>query len=152
MKVLRIVALFLGCMLVWRWFDLCGADLGIGETLPYCIGCSSTASGVRLVMLIVAVIVIGVILKHCPAVTQIYDNQPPLAQTYRIHWHRIALLLAILSFPLWVSWVDAHTIIPGPESLPFTRSTCHNSDVKGTMFWAIELIFVVWGFKILHRS
>ncbi|MCP4603464.1 MAG: hypothetical protein GY847_23590 [Proteobacteria bacterium] len=152
MKALKIIALFLGCRLAWSWVDQCGADLGMGETLPFCIECSSAATTMRLLLLGIAIWSIIRLLKSQPDNIQLHEDNELPAQTYRIHWHRIALLLAILTYPLWVWWIDINTIIPGPDALWPTSSSCRYPGVKGTIQWGIELIFVVCGFKVLHKD
>ena len=150
MKLLKIIVLFLGCRLAWKWLDLCGSDLGIGETLPFCIECSGIATAMRLLLLGIAFWIILIMLRSRPAYTQLYEDDRPPAQTFRIHWHRIALLLAIITYPLWIWWVDKNTIIPGPDAVLFIRTSCDYPGVKVTILWGIELIFGVWGFRILH--
>ena len=152
MKTLKIITLFLGCRLVWKWIDLCGADLGLGETLPFCIECSGMATVMRLLLLGIAVWIVFRLLESHPEETQMYEDDAPHGQTFRIHWHRIALLLSLVTYPLLVWWVDKNTIIPGPDTLWLTWASCRYPAVKGTIFWGIELIFVVWGFKVLHRN
>ena len=152
MKTLKIIALFLACRLVWKWVDLCGADLSLGETLPFCIECSGMATVMRLLLLGIAIWRILRLLQSRPEYTQIYENDTPFARTFLIHWHRIALLLALLTYPLWIWWVDANTLIPGPDAIGFINSSCRCPGFKGTLFWGIELIFVVCGFRILYRN
>ena len=152
MKTLKIIALFLGCRLVWKWIDLCGADLGLGETLPFCIECSGMATVMRLLLLGIAVWIVFRLLESHPEETQMYEDDAPPGQTFRINWHRIALLLSLVTYPLWVWWVDKNTIIPDPDTLWLIRASCRYPGVKGTILWGIELIFVVGGFKVLHRN
>jgi len=152
MKTLKIIALLLACRLAWKWVDLCGADLGLGETLPFCIECSGLATVMRLLLLGLAIWSILRLLQSRPEYTQIYENDAPPAQTFLIHWHRIALLLALVTYPLWIWWIDTNTLIPGPEAVWFMDSSCRYPGFKGTLFWGIELIFVVCGFRILYRN
>lgn len=152
MRALKIITLLLGCRLAWNWVDQCGADLGMGETLPFCIECSGSATAMRLLLLSTAIWSIYRLLQSQPDSTQLYEDDAPPAQTYLIHWHRIALLLALLTYPLWVWWVDINTIIPGPDALWLTSSSCQYQGVKGTILWGIELIFVVWGSRVLHKD
>ena len=152
MKLLKIVALFLGCRLAWIWFDRCGPELGLGETLPFCNECSGIVTIMRLLFLGLAIWIITRLLESEPEYMQLYDNDMPPAHSYRIHWQRVALLVAIVTYPLWVWWVDINTLIPDPSDIWLTRSSCRYAGVKGTMLWGIVLTFVVWGFRLLHKS
>ena len=152
MKLLKIIALFLLCRLAWIWFDRCGDDLGLGETLPFCIECSGLATIMRLFLLGFATWVIARMLESDPEYMQLYENDMSPAHSYRIHWHRIALLIGIVAYPLWVWWLSINTIIPGPNEVWLIQSSCHYPGVKGTMLWGIVLTFVVWGFRLLHKN
>ena len=153
MKAMNIITLYLGCRLGWIWFDRCGpTDIGLGEALPFCLDCSGMATFVRLLFLGIASYCIYRLLRLQPSDIQIHDVDAPPGRTFLIHWHRIVLLLALLSYPLWVSWVDTNTIIPGPDAIWITRTSCHYAGFKGTMLWGIVLTFVVFGFRILHRN
>lgn len=152
MKALKLITLFLGCRLIWIWFDQCGKDLGIGDTLPFCLDCSGMASFMRLLLLGVAIWRTFRLYQFPPDYTEIYENTSSPAKMIRIHWHRIALLLVLMIYPLWVSWVDANTNIPGPDAFWIVNSSCGYPGVKGTMLWCIVLLFIVWGLKILHRN
>lgn len=152
MKLLKLIAIFLWCRLVWTWFDLCGSDLGLGESLPFCIECSGLISALRIIILLITIRLIVMIVNNPPGYTQIYDEDRPPGQVYRIHWHRIALLASIVSYPLWVWWIDKNTLIPGPDSVWLIESSCHNPEIKGTFLWCIVNLFAVWGFRILHRD
>jgi len=152
MKVLKLIALFLGCRLIWTWFDRCGDDLGLGETLPFCIECSALTTVMRLLFLAIAIWGVSRLIESEPEYVQLHDNDMPPAHSYRIHWHRIALLLAILAYPLWIWWIASNTILPGPDAFSLTRSSCRFPGVKGTLLWGIVLSFLVWGFRILHKN
>ncbi|MCH9031991.1 MAG: hypothetical protein IIB00_07005 [candidate division Zixibacteria bacterium] len=152
MKALKIIALFLGCSLAWLWIDQCGAYLRVGETLPFCIDCSGMATFMRIVLLGIAMYGFYRIIQSRPDDTELLDPDTPPGRTYLIHWHRIALLLALLTYPLWLSWIDDNTIIPGPDALWLTRNSCRYAGVKGTLLWGVELSFVVITFRILHRN
>jgi len=151
MKLLKIIALFLGCRLIWIWFDLCGDDLGLGETLPFCIKCSGAATFFRLVFLGLAIWIIVRLLQNQPTGTQIFEEEEPPGHTFIIHWHRIALMLALVSYPLWIWWIDKNTIIPSPNEIWLIRYSCIYPGVKGTMLWGLVLLFIVGGFGILHK-
>jgi len=151
-KVVRLTILFLGCRLAWIWFDQCGADLGLGETLPFCLDCSGMSTVMRLLLLGVALWGIFILYQFPPDNTEIYESISSPAQMIRIHWHRIALLLVLMTYPLWIWWVDANTSIPGPDGFWITSSSCRYPGVKGTMLWGIVLLFAVRGLKILHRN
>ncbi len=150
-KLLKIIAFFLLCRLAWIWVDRCGENLGLGEALPFCLECSGLATIMRLVFLGVAVWGIQRELRSPPAITQIYEDDMPPAHSYRIYWHRIGLLLGILTYPLWAFWVDANTAIPGPGDLPILSAVCSSPGFKGTLLWAVVLVFLYIGLKILHR-
>lgn len=152
MKALKIMALFLACSLVWRWLDQCGADLGVGETLPFCIDCSGMATFMRMVFLGAAIYGFYRIFQRQPENTEILDPDAPPGRTYLIHWHRIALLLALLTYPLWLWWIDSNTTIPGPDSVFLIINSCKYAGFKGTLLWGVELTFVVLTFRILHRN
>ena len=152
MKALKIIVLFLTCRLCWVWLDQCGADLGLGEALPFCLDCSGLTSIVRLFFLVTGAYWVYSILQQRPEDTRLRDDDAPLGRTYLIHWHRIILLIAILTYPLLVWWVDSNTLIPGPDALSITRPICRYAAVKGTLIWALVVGFVALGFKILHRS
>ena len=152
MKTLKIISILLICRLVWKWIDLCGADLSLGETLPFCIECSGMATFMRLLLLGIAIWIILRLLRSRPEYTQIYENDAPPGQTFLIHWHRIVVLFALVTYPLWISWVDTNTLIPGPDAVWLTSSSCRYPGFKGTLFWGIELIFIVCGFRVLHKN
>jgi len=149
-RLLYIISLFLGCRLCWIWIDQCGAELGMGETLPFCLECSGLATGIRLILLGISGWLIYKILKRLPEETSILEKDVYPAKTIRIHWQRIILLLGIISYPLWIYWIDKNTFIPGPEAFIITRVSCNYPGVKGTLLWAVEMTFVVLGFKILY--
>ena len=151
-KVVKLAILFLGCRLAWIWFEQCGADLGLGETLPFCLECSGIATIVRLLLLVIALWIIFKLYQIPPDNTEVYENISSPVQMIRIHWHRIALLLVLLTYPLWIWWVDSNTNIPGPDAFWITNSSCNYTGFKGTMLWGIELLFAVWGLRILHRG
>lgn len=100
MKALKLVSLFLGCRLIWAWFDLCGANLGIGETLPFCLACSGLATTMRLLLFVGAALAMYRLFQIPPIETVIREADLPPGQMYRIHWHRIALVVVILTYPL----------------------------------------------------
>jgi len=152
MKALKIITLFLACRLCWIWIDQCGADLGFGEALPFCIECSGGATFLRLIILGTGSYAVYRILRHRPEDTQVRDDDVPMGKTYLIHWHRIILLLAIILYPLWIWWIDTNTFIPGPEANSLTRTICRYAEVKGTLLWVLVVGFATMGFKILHRS
>lgn len=152
MKALKIIVLFLACRLCWIWLDQCGADLGLGEALPFCLDCSSLATMMRLLFLIAGAYWVFHMLQRRPEDTQLRDDDAPLGRTYLIHWHRIILLVAIVTYPLWVWWVDSNTFIPGPDALSITRPICRYAGVKGTLIWVLVVGFVTLGFRVLHRS
>ncbi|MCK5125560.1 MAG: hypothetical protein KAR42_04830 [candidate division Zixibacteria bacterium] len=152
MKALKIIVLFLACRLCWVWLDQCGADLGLGEALPFCHDCNGLTTTIRLFILAFGAYLIYRILSQSPEDTDIQDDDVPLGRTYLIHWHRIILLLAIVSYPLWIGWIDSNTFIPGPNSLNITRPICKLALVKGTLIWVLVMGFAVIGFRILHRD
>lgn len=152
MKLLKLIALLFGCMLVWEWFDRCGSDVGFGEALPFCIDCSGFTTICRFIMLTLAGWMMYRIVQTPPDETEIYGDSTEEERTYLIHWHRIALLVSLLLYPLWVLWLDANTNIPGPECVPFFRLTCRYVGFKGTVLWGIALLFVGLGFRILHKD
>ncbi len=152
MKALKIIVLFLACRLCWVWLDQCGADLGLGEVLPFCLDCNGLTTTIRLLIMAFGAYLIYRILSHNPEDTDIQDDDVPLGRTYLIHWHRIILLLTIVSYPLWVGWIDSNTIIPGPDSLRITSSICKSALLKGTIIWILVMGFAVIGFRILHRD
>lgn len=152
MKALKIMVLFLACRLGWVWLDQCGADLGLGEALPFCLDCSGVTSIIRLLLMAAGAYWVYQILQRSPEDTRLCDDDAPLGRTYLIHWHRIILLIAILTYPLWVWWVDSNTFIPGPDALIITRPICRYVAVKGTVIWVLVIGFVTLGFRILHRS
>ncbi len=152
MKALKIIALLIGLRLVWIWLDQCGADLGLGEALPFCLECDGITTLVRLMMSFAGAHVFYGILNKPADETEIVDADLPPGRTYLIHWHRIGLLLVILFYPLWVWWIDSNTIIPGPESIALTRFICESSAVKGTMIWGSIVTFIVMSFGVLHKK
>ena len=152
MKALKITALFVACRLCWIWLDQCGADLGLGEALPFCLDCSGGVTLIRLLILGAGAYHVYLTLRDQPEETGIHDNDLPLGHTYLIHWHRIALLAVIVTYPLWVWWVDSNTTIPGPDALFITRAICRNAESKGTATWVIAVGFVSLGFRIMHRK
>ena len=152
MKALKIITLLLCCRLAWIWLDQCGANLGMGESLPFCIECSGITTFFRLLLLALAAYMISRILGSAPSPMQVYNRDLPYGRTFQIHWHRIILLLLVLGYPLWVAWVDANTFIPGPNRVPLLDLSCRHSGFKGSLLWAIEMICVVWTLRILHRS
>ncbi len=152
MKALKIIALFLGCRLVWTWLDQCGADLGLGEALPFCLACNGLTTIVRLMILAGGAHVFYGILRKPADETEIVDPDLPPGRMYLIHWHRIALLLVIVLYPLWVWWIDRNTIIPGPQASVLTRFICESTAVKGTVIWSIVVTFIVASFGVLHKN
>jgi len=149
-KLLKIIAIFLFCRLVWIWIDRCGADLGLGETLPFCIECSGITTLIRLILLALAMRFVLYLLQRPPAYNQLYGDDIVPVRTYRVYWHRIAFLLGILTYPLWVWWIDKNTIIPGPDAVWLIRESCLHPGFKGTLLWGVVLLFIVWVFKTLH--
>ena len=152
MKLLTIISLLLSLFLIWQWFDHCGEEVVLGETLPFCNDCSTFASVLRLIFLAGAGTVVGVTVKRPQPPTVLYRPFSYPVRELRIHWHRLALLIAVLGFPLWISWLDFYTDIPGPDEIWITKRACVNAEVKATFLWAIEVTFVVLGFRILHRN
>jgi len=151
-KALKIMVLFLVCRLCWIWLDQCGADLGLGEALPFCLDCSGLTTTVRLLLLAGGGYAVHRTLQSRPEDTHLRDDDVPLGRTYLIHWHRIILLVVILSYPLWVWWIDSNTIIPGPDTLVLTKPICRYTGVKGSLIWVLVVWFSTLGFRILHRS
>ena len=152
MKLLILISLFLSLLLIWEWFDHCGEEVVLGETLPFCNDCSTFASVVRLILLVVAGVFVGLTVKRGQSPTVVYRPFSYPAHAFRIHWHRLALLIALLGFPLWISWLDFYTDIPEPNEVWLIKSACSNAEVKATFLWTIELTFVVFGFRILNKS
>ena len=151
-KILYIIALFLGCRLAWIWVDQCGANLGMGETLPFCLECSGFVSVLRLIILGIVINYIYEILKYPPIDTELIQRDINSVQTLRIHWHHIFLLLGIITYVLWISWIDKNTTIPGPDAFIILKKSCQYAGFKGTLLWAIEMVFVSLGFKILYKE
>ncbi len=151
-KIMSIIALLLGCRLLWIWVDLCGPDLGMGETLPFCLECSGFVSVFRLLILGVAIMNINKTLKSPPEETQLLQRSVNQVQTVRIHWHRIFLLFGIISYPIWIYWIDKNTAIPGPDAIIIFQASCKYAGFKGTVLWGIQMLFVTAGFKILYEE
>lgn len=152
MKALKLVALFLACRLVWIWIDQCGADIGLGETLPFCLECSGFQSFLRITTLIVSVLRIAILLRSRPDVTQIHQALTYPGQQFRIYWHRIALFVSIVTYPIWIWWVDRNTTIPGPDRIWIFSSSCTYPGLKGSLLWIITLVFIVRSLRILNKS
>ncbi len=152
MKALRITVLFIICRLLWIWLDQCGSDLGFGEALPFCVECSGITTAIRLMMLALGSYVFIQILQERPEETQIRDDDTPPGRTYLIHWHRIALLLIILFYPVLIAWFDQNTTIPGPDALALTNDICSDTEFKGSIIWGLIVTFIVSSLKILHRK
>ena len=150
MKLLTMISLVLSLFLIWEWFDHCGAEVVVGETLPFCNDCSTFASVLRLLILVGAGSLIGLIASHGQPPTVVYRPFAYPAHEFRIHWHRIALLIVVLGFPIWISWLDFYTDIPGPDEIWITRKACGRAEVKASFLWFFELGFIVLAFKFLH--
>lgn len=152
MKALKLIALFLACRLAWMWVDQCGADIGFGESLPFCLECSGFQSFLRIVILAVSAVRIAILLRSEPDVMQFHQALAYPGQQFRIHWHRIALLFFIATYPIWVWWIDKNTSIPGPDRFWILSSSCAYPGFKGSLLWLIVLVFVVRGLRILHKN
>ena len=152
MKFLTIISLLLSLSLIWQWFDHCGDNIFVGNTLPWCNACSTLTSVMRMFMLVVAGLLVALIIKRGQPPTLIY--RPFIYPTHeiRIHWHRIALLIAILGFPLWIGWVDYYTDIPGPDEIWLTRQACYDAEVKASFLWFFEMMTIVATLYFLNRG
>ncbi len=151
-KIMSLISLFLGCHLLWIWVDQCGADLGMGESLPFCLECSGFVSIIRLLILGLSVKFIYKTLQTSVDETELLQRNYPHPQRIRIHWHRIFLLFSIISYPIWVWWIDKNTTIPGPHEIFLFQASCKYAGFKGTLLWMIEMLFITVGFKILHKK
>ncbi len=151
-KIMKIIVLFLGCRLLWIWVDQCGAEIGMGESLPFCLECTGFVSLLRLAVLGGTIHSIYKTLQRQPDVTDLIEREIPQAQTVRIHWDRIFLLLAILLYPIWVYWVDINITIPGPNETFILKGACKYARFKGTLLWIIEMLFISMSFKLLHNN
>jgi len=152
MKALKLIALFLTCRLAWIWVDRCGADIGLGESLPFCIECSGFQSLLRIVALAFSIVRIAILLRTETDITQIHQALAYPGQQFKIHWHRIALLGSIVTYPIWAWWVDKNTIIPGPDRVWILSSACVYPGFKGSLLWIIVLVLIVRGLRILHKN
>jgi hypothetical protein len=152
MKILKMIALFLACRLVWIWLDQCGADLGLGDALPFCLNCSGVATFFRLGVLGLGVYVVIRFLQEPPDIDHFPEDDPIPGQTYIVHWDRIALLFAVVTYPLWIWWVDSNTAIPGPAASLLTKSICKYAGLKGTLIWSVIVTFCVMSFKFLYKK
>lgn len=152
MQALKIIAVFLACRLVWTWLDLCGADLGVGEALPFCHNCNGFATTVRLLFLGLGGFVIFRTLQEAPNVELIPEDDPTPGQSYIIRWDNIAILIAVVGYPLWVWWLDQNTTVPGPQDMILFDLLCRYAGFKGTLIWGVIVTFLVMSFRILYRK
>ena len=151
-KLLYLVILFLSCRLMWIWFQQCGTILGMGETLPFCIDCEPFATLVRLILLGIVIWYISKPLHEPVAETVLVDQDITPVEILSIHWHRIFVLLALLSYPIWIDWLDSNMKLPSPWDIFLISASCEYDGLKGTFLWTIEMLFVAVGFRILHKT
>ncbi len=152
MKALKIIAVFLACRLVWIWLDQCGADLALGDALPFCLQCNGFSSVFRLSFLGAAGYVIFRTLQEAPDVELLPEDDPTPGQSYIIRWDNIAILIAVVSYPLLIWWLDEHTTIPGPQNMILFDLVCKYAGFKGTLIWGVIVTFLVISFRILYRK